>query len=751
MGCRVALFWPDDGKYYGCTVEKHLQQQSEEEEEDHDDGNENGKNPSSYFQLKYDDGEIEKVDMATEKFKFIDDDEHLNDDDDNDTNEGQKKKKKKKAPSDAASASGTKRRRSIQESDDDDDDDEEEYEWKDNDTEDHEDEESAFDADPQDDEDDAEDWMVTDDEDDLRGNRKKSKKSTKQKKTLKVTHHHTTSTDSGGNGQQPSSTTPPAAKRSKTTGSSSSTTTTNNNAAATLKTPLRQFAHTVSPKTTSSQKGKSSSTAAAAAVPKLSNMPTAATASSATKSNPPPFHPSGVVNIRGSHVHNHLKFLQNPKDSKGRSSDHPQYDPRTLQVNRSDWKKVTNSEMTAAVEQWWDLKSQYYDTVLLFKTGKFYEMFHMDADVGVEVLGLTYMKGKDAHAGFPEISYGSMADKLVRAGYKVARVEQTETPDQMKARNDKLGKGMKKRKVVNREVCSIMTLGTRTFCALDDQSALMHDQATNSASSGCGPLLSIREVLIDNDSNMEVEGDDSAQAVCEYGVTLVDAIRGTVVLGMFADDVLRSRMHTLLNSFAPSEILIQGGNNDEEATGASPILVSLLRAYQTNSRSPCRIETIRQEEMFPKSTALDKDHRQQLERPHSVIHPWDVEETLDELHRKKYYPRGSRQAGSKSISRWPFVLKAVVEGEVNLCLSSFGAALFYLQRNLIDHELLSMGIIKAYIPHPSPAIEQNSITSSITSNFFFRKFRICCRPRRYHYRGRQSSLPSTHVGCRCLS
>lgn len=29
--------------------------------------------------------------------------------------------------------------------------------------------------------------------------------------------------------------------------------------------------------------------------------------------------------------------------------------------------------MTDAVQQWWDLKSQYFDTVLLFKTGKMIE------------------------------------------------------------------------------------------------------------------------------------------------------------------------------------------------------------------------------------------------------------------------------------------------------------------------------------------------------------------------------------------
>ena len=40
----------------------------------------------------------------------------------------------------------------------------------------------------------------------------------------------------------------------------------------------------------------------------------------------------------------------------------------------------------------WEFKAQHFDSVMLFKMGKFYEMFEMDAHVGAEVLGLTYMK-----------------------------------------------------------------------------------------------------------------------------------------------------------------------------------------------------------------------------------------------------------------------------------------------------------------------------------------------------------------------
>lgn len=76
-----------------------------------------------------------------------------------------------------------------------------------------------------------------------------------------------------------------------------------------------------------------------------------------------------AVNPAGSHVHNHLPFMQNPRDIQRRSKDDPNYDPRTLFVVERDWVKIMGKDMTDAVKQWWDLKSQYFDTVLLFKTG----------------------------------------------------------------------------------------------------------------------------------------------------------------------------------------------------------------------------------------------------------------------------------------------------------------------------------------------------------------------------------------------
>jgi DNA mismatch repair ATPase MutS len=73
----------------------------------------------------------------------------------------------------------------------------------------------------------------------------------------------------------------------------------------------------------------------------------------------------------------------------------------------------------------------------------------MDAIVCAPELNLTMMKGRFdclhcsiypavsgdlAHCGFPEKAYSKFADILVSKGYKVARVEQTETPNMMKER-----------------------------------------------------------------------------------------------------------------------------------------------------------------------------------------------------------------------------------------------------------------------------------------------------------------------------
>lgn len=94
-------------------------------------------------------------------------------------------------------------------------------------------------------------------------------------------------------------------------------------------------------------------------------------------------------NEKAKWLHEKIPFLKPDKimDANRRMPDHPDYDKRTLYVPRDYL-----DSLTPGMRQWWELKSAHFDTVLFFKVGKFYELYHMDATVGVECLGFTYMK-----------------------------------------------------------------------------------------------------------------------------------------------------------------------------------------------------------------------------------------------------------------------------------------------------------------------------------------------------------------------
>lgn len=139
------------------------------------------------------------------------------------------------------------------------------------------------------------------------------------------------------------------------------------------------------------------------------------------------------------------------RDAQGHRPDDPGYDPTTL------WVPV-DRKRTPAQEQYWKIKAQHFDSILLFKLGKFYELFWQDAVITQAALELNWMGDKrKCHVGFPERALEKNAAKLVDLGYKVVVVEQTETPEQLKQRNTNSGK---KEKAVSREVTEVYTKGT---------------------------------------------------------------------------------------------------------------------------------------------------------------------------------------------------------------------------------------------------------------------------------------------------
>lgn len=86
------------------------------------------------------------------------------------------------------------------------------------------------------------------------------------------------------------------------------------------------------------------------------------------------------------------------------------------------------------LSQYYEIKAQYPDTILLYRVGDFYETFGEDAVTTSKVLGIVLTRkaaGGGTYtplAGIPYHAIDSYLPRLVRAGYKVAVCDQLEDP-----------------------------------------------------------------------------------------------------------------------------------------------------------------------------------------------------------------------------------------------------------------------------------------------------------------------------------
>lgn len=106
------------------------------------------------------------------------------------------------------------------------------------------------------------------------------------------------------------------------------------------------------------------------------------------------------------------------------------------------------------MQQYFDVKTQYPDAILLFRVGDFYETFGEDAVTAARILSIVLTArnngGSDIElAGFPYHSLDLYLPRLVRAGYRVAICEQLEKPS-------------KEKKIVKRGVTEVITPGLTT-------------------------------------------------------------------------------------------------------------------------------------------------------------------------------------------------------------------------------------------------------------------------------------------------
>lgn len=358
---------------------------------------------------------------------------------------------------------------------------------------------------------------------------------------------------------------------------------------------------------------------------------------------------SGAVEGHGVWDHEKLDWLQegSRKDSRRKRQSDEDYDPTTLYVPEDFLNRVT-----PGMRRWWQLKSEMFDAVLFYKVGKFYELYHMDAVIGVNELGLTFMKGTWAHSGFPEIGFSRFSDVLVQKGYKVARVEQTETPEMMEARCKTMARPTKFDRVVRREVCRVITRGTQTYSVLDGAPSEVQ----------CKYLLSVKEK----------NEDESTGHGHIYGVCFIDTSVGRFHVGQFHDDRHCSRLRTLIAHYAPAQVLFERGNLSTETRKI--FKASLSSAMQEGLSAGSQF--------------------------------WDAQKTLKTLAEEDYFKE--EVATGTGESALPSALKAMTSDSdslgltpkegYELALSALGGCMFYLRKCLVDQELFSMANFEEFVP-----------------------------------------------------
>ena len=177
-------------------------------------------------------------------------------------------------------------------------------------------------------------------------------------------------------------------------------------------------------------------------------------------------------------------------------------------------KKSTETPM---MKQFFTVKAQHPEAMLLFRCGDFYETYGDDALTASKVLGIVLTKRSNASpdaipmAGFPHHSLETYLPRLVRAGYKVAVCDQLEDP--------KLTK-----KIVKRGITELVTPGI----AFSDQ-------------------------LLEQKEHNFIAGLTFYKDRC--GAAFLDVSTGTFQVAEGSLDYIG----TLLSSFAPKELLVQRG------------------------------------------------------------------------------------------------------------------------------------------------------------------------------------------------
>lgn len=221
-------------------------------------------------------------------------------------------------------------------------------------------------------------------------------------------------------------------------------------------------------------------------------------------------------------------WLANIKDMDGNRPGHPDYDPRTIYIPPLAWSKFSPFE-----KQYWEIKQKFWDTVVFFKKGKFYELYENDATIGHQLFDLKLTDRVNMRmVGVPEMSLSHWANQFVAKGYKIARVDQSESALGKEMRERDAKKGGKEDKIIRRELSCVLTAGT-----LVEGSMLQDDMSTY--------CVSIKEAIVDD--------------LPAFGISFVDTATGQFFISEFVDDVDMTKFETFVAQTRPQEILLEKG------------------------------------------------------------------------------------------------------------------------------------------------------------------------------------------------
>ena len=227
-------------------------------------------------------------------------------------------------------------------------------------------------------------------------------------------------------------------------------------------------------------------------------------------------------------------WLDDVRDIDRNPPGHPDYDPRTLYIPPIAWRNFSPFE-----KQYWEIKQKFWDTIVFFKKGKFYELYENDATIGHQLFDLKLTDRVNMRmVGVPESSLPMWANQFVAKGFKIARVDQQETAlgKDMRERDEKSGgfgsKKSKDDKVIRRELACVLTAGT-----LVDGSMLQDDMSTY--------CVAIKESEVDD--------------MPAFGIAFVDSATGQFNVSEFIDDADLTRFETFVAQTRPQELMLEKG------------------------------------------------------------------------------------------------------------------------------------------------------------------------------------------------